>query len=185
MTEGPVFHFNYDSSLTEFAVSKASYLADHPDVSFGYIATSSLVVVARPGFEPRILLLQRAASDSSPNKWEPPGGACEDGDASILHAAARKLKKEAGLEADFIAKLIGDPYFFRINLGNVCQFNFVVRVKTGGISMPAVKLDPKEHQRLVWATEGEVRARKIDDIDLDFTSKEVEDTVLLALKGSE
>lgn len=176
--------FEYDSSVEEFAVSKHSYLAAHPGTSFGYIATSTLVLDARSPSSPRVLLLQRAASDKSPNKWEPPGGACDDEDETILHAAARELWEEASLEATQIGGLVGDPYFFTTSDGKkVCQFNFRVQVRIGG-GFPAVRLNPEEHQRFVWATEEEVRARNADDVILDFTTDEVERTVLLIFEDS-
>lgn len=112
MEDHRVHSFSYDPSVAEFAVSKASYLAARPEASFGYIATSTLVLDTMTPSNPRILLLQRASSDEDPDKWEPPGGACDDDDETILHAAARELKEEAGLDAAHIGGLVGDSYFF-------------------------------------------------------------------------
>jgi 8-oxo-dGTP pyrophosphatase MutT (NUDIX family) len=185
MTKQPNFSFTHDPSVTDFAVSKQDYLTAHPEAKFSYIATSALVLdtTSTQHSQPRVLLLQRAASDSLPNKWEPPGGACDDDDESILHAVARELWEEAGLEASWIEGLIGESYFFTLrNGGEVCQFPFAVQVKTdGGVSL-APRLDPKEHQRFVWATEEEVKAGKVDDIDLDFTRERVRRTVLQVFK---
>jgi 8-oxo-dGTP pyrophosphatase MutT (NUDIX family) len=181
MAERPAFIFNYDPSVAEFAVSKHSYLAARPDASFGYIATSILVLDTKIASNPRVLILQRAASDEDPNKWEPPGGACDDDDESILHAAARELWEEAGLQAIRIGGPIGNPYFFTLSDGKkVCQFNFAAHMKTKSGTPLAAKLNPEEHQRFVWATESEVKAKRADGIDLDFTRAEVERTVLLA-----
>lgn len=181
MAKRQVNVFDHDPSAKDFAVSKLAYLSARPDASFGYIATSALVLDTSTSSTPRILLLQRAASDDDPNKWEPPGGACDDDDPSVLHAAARELWEEAGLQAARIGGPVGEPYFFTLDDGKkVCQFNFAVRVTAEGVTPPVVKLDPKEHQRFVWASEDEVKARKADGIDLDFTRDEVERTVLLA-----
>ncbi|KAI1162158.1 NUDIX hydrolase domain-like protein [Nemania serpens] len=181
MANCPVFSFGYDPSVAEFTVSKQSYLAAHQDAPFDYIATSALVLDTRTASGPRILLLQRAASDEDPDKWEPAGGACDDDDESILHAAARELWEEAGLQATRIGGLVGHPYLFTLGDGKkVCRFNFAVRVSTQGEPPLAARLDPEEHQRFVWATEGEVKVKKVDGIDLDFTSAEVERTVSLA-----
>jgi 8-oxo-dGTP pyrophosphatase MutT (NUDIX family) len=181
MTAPPVFSFDYDPSVAEFAVPKQHYLAARPGASFGYIATSTLVVDTRLASEMRVLLLQRAASDEDPNKWEPPGGACDDDDKSILDGAARELWEEAGLEAARISGPIGDPYFFTLDDGKkVCQFNFAVQLVSERAIPSSVKLDPEEHQRSVWATEAQVKARKADGMDLDFTRSEVERTILLA-----
>jgi 8-oxo-dGTP pyrophosphatase MutT (NUDIX family) len=182
MAERNVFSFESHPSVAEFAVPKKAYLAARPGASFGYIATSTLVVDTRCASDPRILLLQRAASDEDPNKWEPPGGACDDEDASILQAAARELWEEAGIFAARISGTVGDPYFFTLDDGKkVCQFNFAVHLETNkATSSFAVELDPKEHQNFVWATESQVRTKKADGIDLVFTREEVERTVLLA-----
>lgn len=180
MAGSAVFNFDFDPSVAEFAISKQSYLSAHPGVPFGYIATSTLVLDTTSASSPRVLLLQRAATDEDPNKWEPPGGACEDEDESILHAAARELWEEAGLQANRIEGFAGDPFLFTLSNGkSVCQFNFAVEVKTDGGGPPEVRLDPAEHQRFVWATEDEVRDRKADGMDLDFTTSEVERLVLL------
>jgi 8-oxo-dGTP pyrophosphatase MutT (NUDIX family) len=176
MTLPPVYNFSYDASVAEFAVPKHSYLAARPDASFGYIATSSLVLDKSDKSTPRVLLLQRAASDSDPNLWEPPGGACDDDDETILHAAARELWEEAGLQVKRISGPVGRPYFYDISGGRkVCQFQFAMHVD---IDNKIVKLDPNEHQQFLWASEEEVRARKADDVELRFTRDEVERTVL-------
>lgn len=185
MAERPVTALDYGPPVAEFAVSKNSYLAARPEASFELIATSSLVLDTRDLSKPQVLLLQRAASDSSPNKWEPPGGACDDNDESILHAAARELWEEAGLKAARISGTVGDPHFFSLrDKRRVCQFNFSVFVKNNSGSPLPIKLDPNEHQQFVWATEDEVKAKKTQAIELDFTSDEVQRTVLQAFRIS-
>lgn len=185
MVGHPGFDFGFHASVAEFAASKQSYLAAHPGAPFAYIATSTLVLDSSNASRPRVLLLQRAAEDEDPNKWEPPGGACDDEDVSILHAAARELWEEAGLQAAQIKGLSGDPFFFTLSDGKkVCQFNFAMRVKVDSGTPPVVRLNPKEHQRFVWATEDEVRARKADGMDLDFTRIEVERAVLQNFRQS-
>ncbi|KAF5647634.1 NUDIX domain protein [Fusarium tjaetaba] len=174
------FQFEYEPSAEDFCVSKQAYLAAHPEAQFGYLATSALVLDTSIVSEPRILLLQRAASDDDPNMWEPPGGACDDGDESVLSAAARELREEAGLEAKWIGGPVGEPHFFTLDDGKrVCQFNFLVKVD---LSSQDVKLSPNEHQRFVWASESDVRERKAGDIELDFTRDEVQQTVLAAFQ---
>lgn len=185
MMEQPVYNFDYDPSVTKFAVSKHAYLKAHPEASFKLIAAGVLVLYTNPSSEPRILLLQRAASDSNPHKWEPPGGAVDDDDDSILHAAVRELWEEAGLQAARIAGPVGDPHIFtRSNGDEVCRFNFAVHVSIEAGAASRVKLTPNEHQQYVWATEGEVRAKRVGDVKLDFVRAEVERTVLLAFQQS-
>jgi 8-oxo-dGTP pyrophosphatase MutT (NUDIX family) len=184
MTEPSIFIFDHDPSVAEFAVSKHSYLTAHPEATFSYIATSALVLDTSDKLNPRILLLQRAASDSNPNKWEPPGGACDDDDESILHAAARELWEEAGLQATRIDGTIGEPYFFTLrNGGKVCQFPFAVRVEMQDRIALAPRLNPSEHQHFVWATENEVKAERTEEgLDLNFTREHVKQTLLLAYR---
>ncbi|KAI0533674.1 NUDIX hydrolase domain-like protein [Xylaria digitata] len=175
--------FKHHHSVDEFAVSKQAYLAAHPEVSFSCIAASTLVIDARAASGPCILLLQRAASDDDPNKWEPPGGACDDNDKSILHAAARELLEEAGLQTCHISGPVINRYFFNLDDGReVCRFYFAVGVKADSDAPPAVRLNPEEHQGFVWATEDEVKARKVDNIDLEFTEETVVRTVLMAFQ---
>ncbi|KAF5663924.1 nudix domain-containing protein [Fusarium denticulatum] len=170
--------YESDSSVADFTISKQAYLTSRPEVSFGYIATSSLVLDTTATSEHRILLLQRAETDDDAGKWEPPGGACDDCDKSILSAAARELHEEAGLNAKRIGGPVDKPHFFTLDDGkSVCQFNFLVRVD---MSNQAVKLSPDEHQRFIWATEDEVKTRKVGDIDIEFTRDEVQRTVLAA-----
>ncbi|KAL2146059.1 hypothetical protein VTI28DRAFT_5398 [Corynascus sepedonium] len=64
------------------------------------------------GEEPRVLLLQRASTDSAPLVWELPGGGCgfdEDDDSeneTVLSAVARELWEETGLAARSIDGLV-------------------------------------------------------------------------------
>ncbi|KAF1965067.1 NUDIX domain protein, partial [Bimuria novae-zelandiae CBS 107.79] len=180
MARAAAYNFDHHTSVADFTVPKHAYLAARSDASFGYIATSALVLDTTTASGPRVLLLQRAASDEDPNKWEPPGGACDDEDPSILNAAARELWEEAGLIVAQIGGVIGTPHFFTLEDGKrVCQFNFVMQVENDAGTPPAVRLDPNEHQQYVWATENEVKIKEVGDINLDFTREEVRQTVLL------
>ena len=182
MTEPLVYDFSSDESVAEFAVSKAAFLEAHPGAPFKLIATAALVLDSSLP-EPRILLLQRAASDSYPGKWEPPGGAVDDEDLSILHAVARELWEEAGLQTSHIGGPVGEPQFFpRSNGDQICRFTFAIHVSSENRSALTAKLDPKEHQAHVWATEAEVKAGRTGDVQLEFTRDYVRDTVLSAFR---
>jgi 8-oxo-dGTP pyrophosphatase MutT (NUDIX family) len=175
--------FEHDPSVAEFAVSKHALLGRHKDAPYALIATSALVVDTRGTSSPRILLLQRAASDSHPNKWEPPGGAVDDDDATILHAVARELVEETSLKAARIGGPVGESQpFKRSNGDTVCRFSFAVHVDAGKEDGLVVQLDLNEHQSFVWATEDEVRAGKAGDVKLNFVPGEVKQTVLQAFK---
>lgn len=119
-----------------------------------------------------------------PNLWETPGGACDDTDPTILHAAARELFEEAGLLAKHVCAVVGDPHFFSSRSGKrICKFSFVVEVEGDGDGdgeEVEVVMDPKEHQRFVWASEEELRAGqgKVGDVKVEFTTREQREIVL-------
>jgi hypothetical protein len=104
--ESPVYKLEFDSSAVDFTVPKRAYLDAHTEALFGYIATSALVF-DNSASEPQILLMQRGASNSNPKRCEPPGGACDDVDPSILHTAARELLEKAGPQASRVEDLLG------------------------------------------------------------------------------
>ncbi|KAL9033621.1 MAG: hypothetical protein Q9214_007426, partial [Letrouitia sp. 1 TL-2023] len=96
-----------------------------------------------------------------PNRWEVPGGACDDDDESIMHGMARELWEEVGLKVTYIELLLGGPHFFTSRSGKkICKFIFVAQVEKGAEGQLSVKLDPEEHQRFVWASQDEVKAKK-------------------------
>ncbi len=161
---------------------------------------------------PRVLLVQRAAHDSTPLRWETPGGGCDDDDASVLHSCARELFEEAGLHATTLGPVVrvgsvsdspegggrggasaeeqGHEWrgamgaqFFRTRRGKlVCKFYFVAGVpeeRTG-----EVVVDPKEHAGYVWATEEEVRRKRVQGegggLELEFTTQVQWEVILTA-----
>ncbi|KAI0974173.1 NUDIX hydrolase domain-like protein [Xylaria arbuscula] len=159
---------------------------------------------------PRVLLVQRAPHDSMPLLWETPGGGCDDDDTTILHSCARELKEEAGLDATSVgplvrcpaasaeiatedgrgkeefefAEAIGCHSFFTRRGKLVFKFYFMLEVK-----QPAnVLLDPNEHVAYLWATEDEVRNKRMESeggkegIELNFTTEEQRSVLLEAFK---
>jgi 8-oxo-dGTP pyrophosphatase MutT (NUDIX family) len=176
----PVFSFIYHPSCSPFTVSSDQCIANHPGAEYKYLATGALVFDDSNSSTPRILLIQRCASDSMPGRWEIPGGGVDDDDESILHAVARELWEEAALTAVSIGPLVGSPHFFESRSGKrVCKFNFFVETKST-VRTVDVKLNPEEHQRFVWASEEEARARKVGDLEIEFTTTGLEATVLEA-----
>jgi hypothetical protein len=111
--ERPKCVFTYHSSASPFAVSLQTYLAEHSDPRYSYVAIGALVFDKLESTKSRVPLLQRSAGDSMPSRWEVPGGGCDDIDESILHAVARELWEEAGLKATFIGQPIGSLHFFQ------------------------------------------------------------------------
>ncbi|KAK0710255.1 NUDIX hydrolase domain-like protein [Lasiosphaeria miniovina] len=159
---------------------------------------------------PRVLLIQRAAHDSMPLRWETPGGGCDDDDISILHSCARELFEEAGLHATTLGPVVrvgsvsssegihggestkkqahewGEDMggqFFRTRRGKlVCKFYFVAGVPEARTA--EVVVDPKEHVGYVWVTEEEVRQKKVQGeeggLDLEFTTQAQWEVILTA-----
>jgi 8-oxo-dGTP pyrophosphatase MutT (NUDIX family) len=93
----------------------------------------------------------------------------DDTDESILHAVARELKEETGLEAIKIVRKVGefgwDEFSERRQERFVWRkFIFEVEVKKA----EDVKLDPVEHQDYLWASEEEVNSDKAGNIPLSW-----------------
>jgi len=179
----PVLDFKVNPATSSFAESPQAYLTKYPDPRYSYIATGAIVFDKSHPTVPRTLLVQRAATDSMPNLWEIPGGGCDDEDESILHSVARELWEEAGLKAKSILHTVGDPHIFPTRSGEtVCKFTFLVEVETNSDGEFDVTLDPKEHQQFVWATEEDVKAKRSGKVELRFTTRELENTVIEAFK---
>ncbi|KAF4980138.1 hypothetical protein FDECE_17941 [Fusarium decemcellulare] len=175
----PEFKFTFDESVSEWNVNHREWLKTN-EKSWDSLATGALVFDAQD----RILLLQRAPDDSMPNKWEVPGGACDDEDPSVLYGCARELWEEAGLELRHIRQVIPDGlngrpgavFTNRTGKRFFCKFSFIVDVDQG----QEVKLDPKEHQDFVWATEEEVRNEAIGDRKIPLTNSLMTNLVTMA-----
>jgi 8-oxo-dGTP pyrophosphatase MutT (NUDIX family) len=134
----------------------------------------------------RVLLIQRSARDTIPGKWETAGGSMEKTDLSILHGVARELLEETGLIASRLGPPVGEGYYFLTRSGQlVYKFNFLVEVHRDENGQLNVVLEPEEHQSYVWATETEVKARKVGDIELSITSVEQEKVILEAFRTRE
>jgi 8-oxo-dGTP pyrophosphatase MutT (NUDIX family) len=176
----PAFNFTTHPSIASFNVPMEIYISSLPaKPEYTFVATGCLTFdYSTPT---RILLVQRAAHDSMPNKWEIPGGGCDQEDPSIVHGAARELWEETGLIATRIGPRVGKNHIFHSSSGKVvCRFNFIVEPRTGGAGELEVKLDPNEHQAFVWATEKDVKMKKAGDVELEFTGPMAESAILEA-----
>ncbi|KAI1811282.1 NUDIX hydrolase domain-like protein [Poronia punctata] len=147
-----------------------------------YLETSKLhgAIVGTYVFDKagRVLLVQRAAHDSMPHRWEIPGGGVDREDESILHAALRELWEEAGLRAHSIKGLVGPGYHFLSPRGSpYCKFSFIVEVEDYN-----VKLDPNEHQAFLWVTEEEAAIKKCGDVEFSYTTRNQEASMREAFK---
>jgi 8-oxo-dGTP pyrophosphatase MutT (NUDIX family) len=176
----PVFSFTFNASLDSWDKPPQTWIRDHSKTWDG-IATGAVVFNA----EGKLLLIQRAGHDSSPNKWEIPGGGADEDDPSILYGTARELWEESGLVARRFTHLITEgpgieagirTFSNRYGTKWFSRFTFNVEVE----NCDAVKLDPNEHQAFIWATEQEVMDGKVGEADLDITHPEVR---LIILEG--
>lgn len=165
----PEFKFTFDESVSEWNINHREWLKIN-EKTWDSLATGALVFDAQD----RILLLQRAPNDSMPNRWEIPGGACDDEDPTVLYGCARELWEEAGLELRHISRVVPDGFggkpgaVFTNRTGRrfFCKFSFIVDVA----EYSEVKLDPNEHQDFVWATEEEVQREAIGDREIPLTN---------------
>ncbi|KPI37672.1 uncharacterized protein AB675_194 [Cyphellophora attinorum] len=201
----PEFNATVDPTLAPFQISQGTYLENNPTVLYksteyhinGGIGSGAVVITDADVFaksgsnatelpqttmasqqqQPRVLLVRRAPTDSSPNLWEVPGGAVDFDDPTILHGAARELWEEAGLHATAFHRIVGPEHgqVLTTRRGRLfVKFHFLVDVKSYD-----VKLDENEHSDFCWATEAECEVgtvkRRVEGqettLDIPFTSE--------------
>ncbi|PSN69217.1 hypothetical protein BS50DRAFT_572376 [Corynespora cassiicola Philippines] len=156
----------YPKSLEEYAVPEKDFYARNPQYQ---ALVTGIVVFDNDG---KLLLVQRAADEKAfPNLWEIPGGGVDEPDETILHAAARELKEEAGLEATRVVRKVGEFGWTSTNKKTgtemrCLKLTFEMEVK----SLDTVALDPAEHQAYLYATEGEVTADRVGEVALRYVS---------------
>ncbi|KAK1727536.1 hypothetical protein CaCOL14_004899 [Colletotrichum acutatum] len=182
----PVFNLTYPPSLEPYNVPATTWLTTNSK-SWDGLATGALV------FSPstnKILLLQRAAHDSMPLRWETPGGAADPEDASLFAACARELWEEAGLEAEGIMRVVsegegrepGSVFTNRTGTRVFCRFAFEVTVKGDGDGWKGVeervRIDPEEHCDFVWASEEEVRRERVGEREIPITNGQMARLIL-------
>ncbi|UNI22509.1 hypothetical protein JDV02_008393 [Purpureocillium takamizusanense] len=187
----PAFSFTFDPSLALYNVPLQTYLDSHPE--FDAIAAGALVFSRDPATGARrILLLQRAAHDSMPLRWEIPGGACDHDDPSLLHGLARELWEESRVVLRHVSRLVtlgsgarelgkgsqdGAVFFSRRGL-RIIKYSFLVEAE----EPVEIVLDPNEHAQFLWATEEEVRAGKVGDVKLTMTTDQQAATIREAFR---
>ncbi|OHE92139.1 NUDIX domain-containing protein [Colletotrichum orchidophilum] len=183
----PTFNLTYPPSLEPYNVPAVTWLTTNSK-SWDGLATGALVFSATTN---KILLLQRAAHDSMPLRWETPGGAADPDDASLFVACARELWEEAGLEAAEIVRVVsegegrepGSVFTNRTGTRVFCRFAFEVRVKGGSRDEAReleerVRIDPEEHCAFVWASEEEVRSERIGEREIPITNGQMARLIL-------
>jgi 8-oxo-dGTP pyrophosphatase MutT (NUDIX family) len=173
-----------DASLACWNLAAKEWLRVNcePSTKADGLATGNLVF----NDEGKVLVIQRASSDSMPNRWEIPGGAVDDEDPTVLEGSARELWEEAGLVAKRFNHVVtegpdqkpGQVYPNSTYTKKWCRFSFDVQVE----SCENVKLDPKEHQAFAWATENEIKNQLIGDGQHLITNKHMQALILEAFR---
>ncbi|KAK1467378.1 NUDIX domain-containing protein [Colletotrichum melonis] len=182
----PAFNLTYPPSLEPYNIPATTWLTANSK-SWDGLATGALV------FSPstnKILLLQRAAHDSMPLRWETPGGAADPEDVSLFAACARELWEEAGLEAVEIVRIVsegegkdpGSVFTNRTGTRVFCRFAFEITVRDdddGGRGVEEmVRIDPEEHCDFVWASEEEVRRERVGEREIPITNGQMARLIL-------
>lgn len=167
------FPYTVASHLANFSIPSAEFIASRPEFENlvgGYIFSQD----ADKPSPSRILLLQRALTDSMPGCWEGPGGSHEpDQDGTLLDGVVREVLEETGLHVSRIVELVAvdgwthkrrDGQFIR-----VAKYSFIVEVyealrEVSGVSQVVhcdeipVVLEIGAHEAFEWAVEEDVRA---------------------------
>ncbi|KAJ5159400.1 uncharacterized protein N7482_006404 [Penicillium canariense] len=140
----------------------------------GFIFSRAADPTSDAGCPPRILLLQRALTDSMPGCWEGPGGAAEpEEDQTLLDGVVREVTEESGLHVSRILELVAvDVWDHTRRNGDkirIAKYSFIVEVheatavRSDGSPQPVarddipVQLEATEHQAFDWALEEDVR----------------------------
>jgi 8-oxo-dGTP pyrophosphatase MutT (NUDIX family) len=178
------FAAEIDASVAPWNLPAKEWLGRNNDVSTKVdgLATGNIVF----NEEGKILVIQRASTDSMPNRWEIPGGAVDDEDPTVLEGSARELWEEAGLVVKRFNHVVtegpdqkpGQFYPNSTRTKTWCRFSFDVKVE----SCEYVKLDPKEHQAFAWATEDEIRDQLIGNRQHPITNQYMQALILEAFR---
>jgi ADP-ribose pyrophosphatase YjhB (NUDIX family) len=103
-------------------------------------------------------------------KQEIPGGKVDNTDKTILHAAARELKEEAGLQATHVLRKVTQFTFEDEGPGRLTKTWMKIIFEMEVQSADEVVLDPVEHQKSLWASEEEIVNDLVGDVKLRYIS---------------
>lgn len=174
------FPYTLAPHLEYFNIPIAEFAAARPEFeSFGvggYIFAQDADRPSETGSpSPRLLLLQRALTDSMPGCWEGPGGASEpEEDGTLFDGVVREVLEETGLHVSRVVELVAvDSWTHKSRTTGekfrIAKYFFMVEVHEGvrlspdGSQQPVpaeeipVRLEASEHQAFDWATEEDVR----------------------------
>lgn len=162
-------------NLAYFDIPFAEFAAARPEFeSFGvggYIFSRKNF--AHSDEAPRILLLQRALTDSFPGCWEGPGGASEPEDGTLLDGVVREVLEETGLHVSRVVELVAADAWQHTRRNDtrfrIAKYSFIVEVHEHtrelceGVTQAVpreeipVSLEATEHQAFEWATKEDLR----------------------------
>ncbi len=131
MSSTPIIPFRFPPLLAPLFISPDAYLAANP-------ALAGLIVSAIVIQDHRVLLIQRAAHDGFPLKWECPGGQVDQTDQTVLHGLCREVHEETGLEVKCVEEVADMLEFEGREGGNWRKLTFLVALEDGEI--PVVQL---------------------------------------------
>jgi 8-oxo-dGTP pyrophosphatase MutT (NUDIX family) len=117
-------------------------------------------------WQPRSLL----ATACVDKKQEIPGGKVDDTDKTILHAAARELREEAGLEATRVLRKVTQFTFRDERPGRPTKTWLKTIFEMEVPNLDEVVLDPVEHQKFLWASEEEIVNDAVGEVKLKYIS---------------
>ncbi|MCJ1370567.1 hypothetical protein MMC20_001780 [Loxospora ochrophaea] len=115
-TEAPTpISIHIPANLRHLTVSLQAFLEAHPKYSNLCVGATIFLPAAANAPSPqcdKLLLVQRAADEAFPNRWEVPGGSSEPEDPTILHSVAREVFEETGLHLTRFVQQIGEGVEF-------------------------------------------------------------------------
>lgn len=100
---------------------------------------------------------------------EVPGGKVDDTDETLLHAAVRELKEETGLIATRVKRKVAQ-FTFGDDKPGARKTTWLKLIFEMEVRDLEVELDPKEHQRYLFASEDEVREDLVGNVKLAYIS---------------
>lgn len=200
--------YSVSPDISSFHISPADLLASRSDIHniiAGAMVFRLSLEEASGNPQSEVLLLQRAASDSFPLKWEIPAGTADPAiDQSIIEVAVRELWEETGLRARRLHQTVGlglppgtplhpavagDVEDARMDL----EYEIILLRVTGltwaiatfladvGDNAEGIALREDEHVRWAWVTESEVETGRFSSQaggSLDMVSEAMKSLIL-------
>ncbi|ORY03665.1 NUDIX hydrolase domain-like protein [Clohesyomyces aquaticus] len=155
--------FEYPSSLQDYMINEKEFYLQNPQIA--KLATGAVVFNS----EGKILIVQRAANEKAfPDCWEIPGGKVDDTDETILHAVARELKEETGLDAIRFVRKVGEFEWDENSKRTGIQSKWKKIIFEVEVKDSEITLDPEEHQAFLFAAEEDIVKDKVVDVPLTY-----------------